>query len=345
MNSKGDFCAGGAWRFLSPPPPQKMRPISRWSVYSLVLTLELSAADIIPGPAPQFQNPGVERDILSELGAGVKLLAEEPLTREAAQPVPLHSLRTRSPAPADILDLLDPTASRDSVQETGAGGDKRRRRHLQAGIDDGTGPPGNGAGDLQPSPGPGQEEGEDGPDECDACCPVGTCDSPDDADKAECADCSRCQSETDPSARQEIAATCAAGGGSEEGEGEEVDPDAKRCAGCCPQGVCKIDGIYDYTNYPDDCKDCEACVERGIACPDKGPQPEGFTAPKVTGVHFPASNPSKAIIITFDAPTNQGGIDCGATCFCSVILDDATVQALQASPARRPSACACHTAA
>jgi len=227
-----------------------MRPISSWSVYSLVLTFVLSAADIIPWfQNAAFQNQGWsdDRDILSELGAGVKLPAEEPLTPEAAKPVPLHSFRPLSPAPADILDLLDPPASRDSVREIGAGGNKRRRRQLQAGIDD-TNPPGGGAGDLQPSPGPGQEEGEDKTDECDACCPVGTCDSPDDAQKAACSDCARCQNEADPSARQEIASSCTAGGGSEEGEGEEVD----ECDSCCYEGTC--DSPDDY--WKDECEDC-----------------------------------------------------------------------------------------
>jgi hypothetical protein len=52
-------------------------------------------------------------------------------------------------------------------------------------------------------------------------------------------------------------------------------------------------------------------------------------------MHFPANNPSKAMILSFDAPTNGiSGDECAGSCSCSVILDEATVLALQASPAR-----------
>ena len=58
------------------------------------------------------------------------------------------------------------------------------------------------------------------------------------------------------------------------------------------------------------------------------------------------------MILTFDAPTNEGGTLCLGYCPCAVLLDEATVQKLQVLP--RPAlprpACslaprACHTAA
>ena len=52
------------------------------------------------------------------------------------------------------------------------------------------------------------------------------------------------------------------------------------------------------------------------------------------GAHFSAINPSKAVILTFDAPTNEGGALCLGYCPCSSLLDEATVKKLQVSSAR-----------
>jgi len=52
------------------------------------------------------------------------------------------------------------------------------------------------------------------------------------------------------------------------------------------------------------------------------------------GAHFSAKNPSKAVILTFDAPTNEGGALCLGYCPCSSLLDEATVKKLQVSSAR-----------
>ena len=90
---------------------------------------------------------------------------------------------------------------------------------------------------------------------------------------------------------------------------------------------------------------CLACTDSGIPCPAKGAPPEGFTAPKLKGVHFLASNPSKAVVLTFTAATNEGGEECGGFCECSLLLDAETVAKLKVGPARSPAACACHAAA
>ena len=62
--------------------------------------------------------------------------------------------------------------------------------------------------------------------------------------------------------------------------------------------------------------------------------PRGFVAPVLLGAHFSAKNPSKAVILTFDAPTNEGGALCLGYCPCSRLLDEATVKKLQVSSAR-----------
>ena len=105
--------------------------------------------------------------------------------------------------------------------------------------------------------------------------------------------------------------------------------DDAQCVTCCTVGIC--DTVADRAKP--ECADCSACIATGIPCPgfvDKGPPPEGFKAPKLNGAHFLASNPSKAVILTFDAPTNEGGDNCMGYCPCSSILDSATVAALQA---------------
>ena len=51
------------------------------------------------------------------------------------------------------------------------------------------------------------------------------------------------------------------------------------------------------------------------------------------GAHFSATNPSKAVILTFDAPTNEGGALCLGYCPCSRLLDEATVKKLQGDEA------------
>ncbi len=105
--------------------------------------------------------------------------------------------------------------------------------------------------------------------------------------------------------------------------------DDAQCDTCCTVGIC--DTVADRAKP--ECADCAACKDTGIPCPgfvDKGPPPEGFKAPKLNGAHFLASNPSKAVILTFDAPTNEGGDNCMGYCPCSSILDSATVAALQA---------------
>ena len=90
---------------------------SRLTIYSLVLTFVLVAADppkyIIPGGAPQIQHPGVELDVLTaEIGVADEVPAEElppevPNAPEAAKPARPRSLRTYSPELVDILDILD----------------------------------------------------------------------------------------------------------------------------------------------------------------------------------------------------------------------------------------------
>ena len=70
------------------------------------------------------------------------------------------------------------------------------------------------------------------------------------------------------------------------------------------------------------------------------------------GAHFSATNPSKAVFLTFDAPTNEGGALCLGYCPCSRLLDEATVKKLQVSRARvrvlprpapsRPAPLPCH---
>jgi hypothetical protein len=68
------------------------------------------------------------------------------------------------------------------------------------------------------------------------------------------------------------------------------------------------------------------CVAGGAGCLP----PRGFKAPKLLGAHFSAANPSKTVILTFDAPTNEGGKLCLASyCPCSVLLDEETVKRLQ----------------
>ena len=54
------------------------------------------------------------------------------------------------------------------------------------------------------------------------------------------------------------------------------------------------------------------------------------------GAHFSAKNPSKAVILTFDAPTNEGGALCLGYCPCSRLLDEATVKKLQGDEALEP---------
>ena len=64
--------------------------------------------------------------------------------------------------------------------------------------------------------------------------------------------------------------------------------------------------------------------------------PRGFVAPVLLGAHFSATNPSKAVILTFDAPTNEGGALCLGYCPCSRLLDEATVKKLQGDEALEP---------
>ena len=274
---------------------------SKWAIYSLVLTFVLAAAEppranVVPGPAPRIQNPSVKIDILSDSGVADELRAEEfpskmPVTPEAAIPEPLLSLRTRSPAPADILDLLDPTGMLASEEATS----KRAGRHLQYEY-----PP--------PSPGgAGNPYGDTGVPQYEEGFPM---------------------------------ASPGPGGddyGGDDYGGDDYKGDAGMpgltCDACCPVGVCVTDD--DLTSKPA-CTDCADCQNGGIPCPDKGSPPQGFKAPRVNGVHFLASNPSKAVIITFDKPTNEGGDQCGGYCPCSVLLDDKTVKDLQASPALAP---------
>ena len=72
------------------------------------------------------------------------------------------------------------------------------------------------------------------------------------------------------------------------------------------------------------------CVAGGAGCLP----PRGFIAPKLLGAHFSASNPSKAVILTFDAPTNEGGALCLGYCPCAALLDEETVKKLQVARAR-----------
>ena len=263
------------------------------------------SAAVIPGPAPRIQHPGVELDILSDTGVADELRADElppempvtPLDIESVPP-PLLSLRTRSPEPADILDLLNPTDILESVEATS----DRAGRHLQVGIGDDldapgdTGVPGDTGGPM-PSPGPGGDTyGVD--DDL----PYGA-DDPD-ADPT-----------LDP----------------DDPYYEEPEEEVLVCDECCMRNP-----LSD---------DCLACTDGGVPCPEKGLPPEGFTPPKLKGVHFLASNPSKAVILTFNKPTNQGGDECGGFCPCSLLLDEETVKKLQVGPTRSPAACACHAAA
>merc|ERR1719162_2616567 len=67
------------------------------------------------------------------------------------------------------------------------------------------------------------------------------------------------------------------------------------------------------------------CASGGAGCLP----PKGFKAPTLIGAHFSASNPSKAVILTFDAPTNEGGALCLGYCPCAALLDQETVRKLQ----------------
>lgn len=117
---------------------------------------------------------------------------------------------------------------------------------------------------------------------------------------------------------------------------------APKCDTCCDEMEC---GPDDGDAKPE-CEACSFCVYQRVPCPEKGKAPEGFKAPRLIGAHFPAENPSRAVILTFDADTDMGGLHTGGCntngapgrCPCSVLLSDATVNALQVSPVASPAA-------
>ena len=123
---------------------------------------------------------------------------------------------------------------------------------------------------------------------------------------------------------------------------------APKCDTCCEDFDC---GPDDGDAKPE-CDACSFCVYQRVPCPEKGSAPEGFEAPRLNGAHFAADNPSRAVILTFNDDTDMGGLHTGGCntngaagqCPCSVLLSEATVQALQVSPVASPAASTCHAA-
>ena len=123
-------------------------------------------------------------------------------------------------------------------------------------------------------------------------------------------------------------------------------PSATACDAICPVGTC--DKPVD-ADKPE-CEACSQCHNGGapsLTTPASSPMPvpspfdplvvpppmnippQGFEAPKLLGAHFLAANPSKAVVLTFNVPTNEGGMLCFGYCLCSFLLDDETVRLLQ----------------
>ena len=123
---------------------------------------------------------------------------------------------------------------------------------------------------------------------------------------------------------------------------------APKCDTCCEDLEC---GPDDGDAKPE-CDACSFCVYQRVPCPEKGSAPDWFEAPRLIGAHFPADNPSRAVILTFNDDTDMGGLHTGGCntngaagqCPCSVLLSEATVQALQVSPVASPAASTCHAA-
>ena len=172
---------------------------------------------------------------------------------------------------------------------------------------------------------------------CDAICPVGTCDKPVDADKPECEACSQCHNGGAPSLSTPA---------SSPNPGGAPTPSATACDAICPVGTCDKPADADKP----ECEACSQCHNGGapsLTTPASSPMPvpspfdplvvpppmnippQGFEAPKLLGAHFLAANPSKAVVLTFNVPTNEGGVLCFGYCPCSFLLDDETVRLLQ----------------
>jgi len=123
-------------------------------------------------------------------------------------------------------------------------------------------------------------------------------------------------------------------------------PSATACDAICPVGTCDKPADADKP----ECEACSQCHNGGapsLTTPASSPMPvpspfdplvvpppmnippQGFEAPKLLGAHFLAANPSKAVVLTFNVPTNEGGMLCFGYCLCSFLLDDETVRLLQ----------------